>query len=180
VKKKSPVRTILTIAIVVCAVVLLVRNFRIGDFVIVRPGFLYISAQPSGMDYNRLLYKYHIATIVNIRPVLEHQEKNWRNEEITWTKSNGVNYIEIPIEKKNYFPDPQVQQRFLEIMDKKQNLPVLLHGAGDDKRVAMLVAVWLEKSDGYSFEQTLDIVKKIIDDRDLTAKEMEFIRSLAK
>jgi hypothetical protein len=86
----------------------------------------------------------------------------------------------MPIDQKNYFPDQQTQQRFLEIMSKKENLPVLLHGSGDDKRVAMLVAVWLGKNEGYASQQVLNVVKKIIDDRDLTGEETVFIHSLAK
>ena len=179
-KKKNPLRSVVTIAIIVCAIVLLIRNFIIRDFVVIKRGVLYTSTQPRGMEYTRLLYKYHIATIVNIRPVSEHLEENWRNEEITWTRINGVNYIEMPIDRKNYFPDQQTQQRFIEIMSKKENLPVLLHGSSDDRRVAMLVAVWLGKNEGYASPQVLDVVKKIIADRNLTGEETDFIHSLAK
>jgi hypothetical protein len=65
-------------------------------------------------------------------------------------------------------------------MADKNNLPVLLHGNGDDKRVAMLVAVWLKKNKGYSVEETIRTVKKIIDDRELTDDEISFIDNLAK
>lgn len=65
-------------------------------------------------------------------------------------------------------------------MANKDNLPVLLHGAGDDKRVAMLVAAWLEKAQNYSTEQTTAAVKKIIDDRPLTEQEKQFIEQLNK
>jgi hypothetical protein len=65
-------------------------------------------------------------------------------------------------------------------MADKNNLPVLLHGSGDDKRVAMLVAVWLEKTKGFPVEETLQTIKKIIDDRELTDDEISFINNLAK
>ena len=129
----------------------------------------------------RLLYKYHLATIVNIRSRTEHKEKNWYNEEIVFVRSNGVNYFELPIEKEgNYFPDKQTQKQFFDIMADKDNLPVLLHGSGCDKRVAMLVAAWLRKTQADSFERTAKTVKKIIDDRELTEAEIKFIRDLAK
>jgi hypothetical protein len=44
----------------------------------------------------------------------------------------------------------------------------------------MLVAVWVEKTKGYSVEETIRTVKKIIDDRELTDDEIAFINNLAK
>jgi protein tyrosine/serine phosphatase len=73
-----------------------------------------------------------------------------------------------------------MQEQFLAIMAGKNNLPILLHGSSDDKRVAMLVAVWLQKNQGYTVEQTLKVVKTIIDDRELTRGEIEFVSAPAK
>ncbi len=179
-KKKKFINALIVISVIIISIVLLVRHFHIQDFCIIKVDKLYTSGQPRGMDYTRLLYNYHIATIVNIRPSSEHFEKNWRNEELVWTKNNAVNYIELPIEREPYFPDEQTQQQFLEIMADKNNLPVLLHGYGDDKRVAMLVAVWLEKSQEYNYDQTCKEIKNIIDDRELTEEEKNFIRLLEK
>jgi len=54
-----------------------------------------------------------------------------------------------------------------------------LHGGGgDDKRVAMLVAVWLRKNQRRTTEETFKMVKSIIDDRPLTAEENDFVNSL--
>jgi protein tyrosine/serine phosphatase len=178
--RKSPLYGFVFILAIAAAAILLVKHFHIADFRVVKPGVLYTSGQPHGMDYTRMLYRYHLATIVNIRPVSEHREQNWYNEEIIWTKNNGVNYIELPIEKKKYFPDKETQDKFLAIMADKNKLPVLLHGGSDDKRVAMLAAVWLEKGQGQSVEETTKIIRKIIDDRKLTEAEIEFIRNLAK
>ncbi len=178
--KQRPLRTLIFILLIAAAIILLVRHFHIDDFCVVEPGVLYTSDQPRGMDYARLLYNYHIAAIVNIRPTSEHRERNWHNEEIIWTKNNSVIYIEMPIEKSKYFPDKQAQDEFLFVMGDKNNLPVLLHGGSDDKRVAMLVASWLEKSRGYTTEETVEAVEKIIDDRKLTEDEIKFIRDLSK
>jgi len=176
--RKSVIKLIILVLLGGGVITLLVRHFHINDFTIIEPGVLYTSGQPRGMDYTRLLYKYHIATIMNIRQVSEHREENWRNEEIVWTRNNGVHYIEMPIEKANFIPDPNVQNEFLSIMGDKNNLPVLLHGSNDDKRVAMLVAVWLDKVRGYTLEQTTKAVKKIIDDRPLNETEIKFLKQL--
>ena len=169
---------IIILLIIIAAAFLLVGHFHIKTFHAVKPGVLYTSGQPRGMDYTRLLYKYHIATIVNVRAVSEHREKNWYNEEITWVKNNSVKYIELPIEKGNYFPDKETQSQFLAIMADKENLPVLLHGSGGEKRVPMLTAVWLIKNDGLSVEEAIKVVDEINDDRQVIEAESKFISGL--
>ena len=177
-KKKTPAGLIIAL-LITAAAILLVRHFHIKNFYIVKPEILYTSGQPRGMDYTRLLYKYHIGTIINVRSASEHRERNWYNEEITWTRTNGVKYIELPIEKSNYFPDKQTQDQFLAIMADKNNLPVLLHGSGGEKRVPMLTAVWLRKSQQYTVKEALKVIEKIIDDRKITEAESKFISRLA-
>jgi protein tyrosine phosphatase (PTP) superfamily phosphohydrolase (DUF442 family) len=179
-KKPSIVKKILVIVLISASIYLLVKHFHIKDFRTIEPAVLYTSGQPRGMDYTRLRYKYHIATIVNIRPITEHRDQNWYSEEIVASRNNGLNYIEMPIEKGNYFPDSRTQDAFFSIMKDKNNLPVLLQGSGDDKRVAMLVAVWLEKTKGYSIEETIRAVKKIVDHRELTTDEISFINNITK
>jgi protein tyrosine/serine phosphatase len=177
-KKKIPTVHLAVILLIIAAVIILFRHFHIKNFRIIRPGVLYTSGQPRGMDYTRLLYKYHIATIVNVRSPSEHREQNWYNEETTWAKSSGVSYIEMPIEK-GHFPDKQTQEQFLAIMADKNKLPVLLHGSSDNRRVAMLAAVWLAKDQQLPIEQLLSTVEKIKNEP-LVEAETKFIRSLSK
>ena len=159
IKKKQTLRGVIIILLIIAAAMLLFDHFHINNFRTIEPGVFYTSGQPGGMDYTRLFYSYHVATIINIRPASEHREKNWHNEEIVSTRNNGINYIEMPIEKTSYFPDKQTQEEFLAIMGNKNNLPVLLHGGRNDKRVAMLVAVWMVKSQKFSVKQTLKEVQ---------------------
>jgi protein tyrosine/serine phosphatase len=178
-KKKQSLVALYAILVTVAAIILLVRHFHIKNFHIIEPDVFYTSGQPRGMDYTRLLYRYHIATIVNVRSASEHREKNWYNEEITWVRNNGVKYIELPIEKADYFPNKETQDRFLTIMADKNNLPVLLHGSSGEGRVAMLTAVWLIKSQRYTVEETIKVVEEINDDRKITEAESKFITQLA-
>jgi len=165
-------------AVIIGVIVLAVRHFHISDFCIIVPEKLYTSGQPRGMDYTRLLYNYHIATIVNVRSASEHRDKNWHNEELVWVKKNAVKYIELSMDKQDYFPDSRIQDRFLSLMSKQEYLPVLLHGSGDDKRVVMLTAAWLRKAQGFSAEETIQKIKRIIDDRPLTEQEIGFVTDL--
>ena len=178
--KRTPTGLIVTLLIIAVAV-FLVRHFHIKNFKVIEPEVLYTSGQPRGMDYTRILYKYHIATIVNVRSAFEHREENWFNEEITWVRKNGVNYFELPIDRSyrrdEYFPNRRIQDKFLEIMSNKENLPVLVHGGSGKKRVAMLVSVWLRKIKDLSIEDTIKAVEKI-KEQPVTEEEKQFIESL--
>lgn len=178
-KKKQSLAALYIILVVTAAIILLVRHFHIKNFHVIEPDVLYTSGQPRGMDYTRLLYRYHIATIVNVRSASEHREKNWYNEEVIWVRNNGVKYIEMPIEKADYFPNKETQDQFLAIMADKNNLPVLLHDGSGKSRVAMLAAVWLIKTQGYTVEETAKVIEKINSDRKITEAENKFITQLA-
>ncbi len=181
-KNKNPFLGWFWLAVIILFIVGLVRHFHIKNFQTVKPGVLYTSGQPRGMDYTRLLYKYHIAAFVNLRNPDEHREHNWYNEEITWMRSNGAKYIELPIEKDtptDGIPDAQDSQKFLEIMSQSSSLPVLLHDSSGKKRVAYLAAVWMLKSGNYNLDRTIEKVKQIKGES-LTDQEMAFLQSIAK
>jgi protein tyrosine/serine phosphatase len=114
-----------------------------------------------------------------VRSAAEHREKNWHNEEVTWVRNNGVNYLELPIEKTNYLPDKQTQDQFLDIMADKANLPVLLHDSNGRKRVSILAAVWAVKAQGYSVADAIEMVRSI-KEQPVTEAERNFIASLAQ
>jgi protein tyrosine/serine phosphatase len=181
-KKHSPV-ALYVILLVTAAAILLVRHFHIKNFHVIKPDVLYTSGQPRGMDYTRLLYKYHIGTIVNVRSAAEHREKNWYNEEVTWVRNNGVKYFELSIDRSinraNYFPDQATQKEFLTIMADKTNLPVLLHGSSGRKRVSMLTAVWAVKAKGFTAAKAIELVQ-IIKERPVTEAEKKFIAGLVE
>jgi len=183
VKKKSPLRTIIIIAILIGAIALLVKSFWILDFNCISPGVLYTSGQPRGMDYTRLLYKYHIGTIINLRSPAEHREQNWYNQEVIWVRSNGVKYFELALERNvndpAHFPDANMQQKFLAIMADKENLPVLVHDGKGEGRVAIFAAVWLAKNRQNTLEQVLANAADIKEES-LTEQETNFIRGLFK
>lgn len=180
-KKKNPIKTLTIILLIAVACVLLVRHFHIKNFNCISPDILYTSAQPRGMDYTRLLYKYHIATIINLRSPAEHRERNWYNEEITWVRSNGVKYLEMPLDRNidspAHYPDANMQGQFLAIMADKKNLPVLVHDSSGESRVAMFAAVWLIKSEQLPVQQVVDIASEI-KSSPLSKPEKHFINTL--
>ena len=170
----------ITVAITI-AVIGLVRHFHIKNFCVIKEHVLYTSGQPRGMDYTRLLYKYHIAAFVNVRTETEHRERNWYSEEEIWVRNNGVRFYELPVDRSvsraDYFPDRATQERFLDVMRDKNNLPVLLHGSSGRKRVSMLTAVWLIKAQGFSTSEAIEVVERIKASA-VTGAERKFIEGL--
>jgi protein tyrosine/serine phosphatase len=180
-KKKNSIIGWVWLVIIVLFITGLVRHFHIKNFNVIKPGVLYTSGQPRGMDYTRLLYKYHIAAFVNLRNPDEHRDHNWYNEEIIWMKDNGVKYIELPVEKNvpsDGIPDTESCRQFLEIMSDNTNLPVLLHDGSGKKRVAYLAAVWMLKSGGFGLQETMKKAEQI-QKEPLDEQEINFLKSLA-
>jgi protein tyrosine/serine phosphatase len=178
-KKKHSLAALYITLLVTAGVIFLVRHFHIKNFHVIKPGVLYTSGQPRGMDYTRLLYKYHIGTIVNLRSADEHREKNWYNEEVTWVRNNGVKYVELPIRRDNYFPDKETQDEFLVIMADKENIPVLIHDGSGESRVAIMAAVWLVRGSRLTMEQVKLTAEKIKEEP-LVESEIRFIQGLYK
>jgi len=181
-KNKNPLAGPVVIILLTAVIIGLVRHFHIKNFHTVVPGVLYTSGQPRNMDYTRLLYRYHIASFVNVRMSSERREDNWYNQELNWMKDNAANYIEMPIErvdKARQFPDKAAQRQFLSLMSKKENIPVLLHGNSGKKRVSMLTAVWLIKSQKLSIDETIRIAENI-KGKKLTKPERQFIQNLVE
>jgi protein tyrosine/serine phosphatase len=181
-KKKRDFVTPIVVAVGVLLAIFLVRHFHIKNFHTVVPGELYTSGPPRGMDYTRLLYKYHLGTIVSVRQSLEHREENWYNEEKTAVRTLGVRYVELPVEKQTGemgYPNELTQLKFRALMSDQNNLPVLVHGNSGRKRVSRLAAAWLIKDKDYSVDDALKMMKKIKEAK-LTDKEIAFVKGLAK
>ncbi|TFG48356.1 MAG: hypothetical protein E4H40_04800 [Candidatus Brocadiia bacterium] len=85
--------------------------------------------------------------------------------------------MERRIDRSGYFPDLTTQTKFIEIMEDKKNLPVLVHDSSGHTRAAMLASVWLIKGKGLSAEEVIKIVERIID-TPVTKEESDFIRGL--
>ncbi len=166
------------IALIVFTIIGIVKHFHVKNFHVIEADKLYTSGQPRGMDYTRLLYKYHIGTFVNVRSADEHREQNWYNEEITWVRNNGVKYVELPVERHNPIPDAKTRKMFLELMDDKTNLPILVHGSSGRKRVSMLAAVWMIKEKGFTAEEAIKAAEQI-QEKNIRDEQKKFIFNLA-
>ncbi len=179
-KNSGTLKSIVIIVLAVFVITGLVRHFHIKHFRVVEPGVFYISGQPRGMDYTRLLYKYHIGTFINVRSSAEHREQLWYNHEVTWMRQNGAKYIELPVPKAGpnaNFPDENTRRQFISVIRDPANRPVLLHCSNGTSRAPLFAAIYFVQIKGLTIEQTLTNVEKLKDEA-LSAGEIEFIRTL--
>jgi len=179
-RSKNIIKPLLLIAVGVLLIIIMVKHFHIKHFRVVVPGQLYVSGQPRGMDYYRLLYKYHIAAIVNVRVPYEHRTHNWYNEEKVWVKNNGIRYIELPIQTNAddiAIPTKQQTDMLLKILSSEENLPVLVHGGSGEERVPLIAAMWLIKGHDCSVEDAVKTAEKIKGEK-LSQQEIDFLTSL--
>lgn len=178
--KKRNFMPIACAVIILAAVVGLARHFHIKNFQVIAPGVLYSSGQPKGMDYTRLLYKWHIGTFVSVRNASEHREQNWYNEEVSWMRRSGVNYYEWPLAKqaeRGRYPDEQYQMKFLKLMADASKQPVLIHSNSGRKRVSILTGLWLVKAKGYTIEQAVEVMERVRGEK-ISSEDMAFLQSL--
>lgn len=181
-RKKNSVFFWIWTTVIIFLIIGLIRHFHIKNFHTIVPEVLYTSGQPRGMDYTRLLYKYHIAAFVNLRTSIEHRDKNWHAEEVEWMKTSGVKYYEVPMDKdipSEDIPNSEFCKKFLEIMDEKTNYPVLLHDNTGRKRVMYLAAVWMLKSGQFDLEQTIKKIKQIRGEPP-EEWEIDYLKSIAE
>jgi protein tyrosine/serine phosphatase len=179
-KKKNPIIPLLWLTVIALGITGMVRHFHIKNFNVIQKGVLYTSGQPRGMDYTRLLYKYHIATFINLRVGSEHREENWYQEEAEWMKSSGVQYITLPISKRT--PIDKVAespefQKFMEIMSDTTNRPVHIYDSSGRDRVSYFAALWMLKAGGFSLEETVKKIGKL-QKAPLDEKELAFLKSI--
>jgi hypothetical protein len=126
------------------------------------------------------MYKYHIATFVNLRVINEHLKENWYNEEVEWMKSNGSRYIELPIAKGDSIDkiaSSESLEKFSEIMGNKINYPVLIHDSSGKDRVAYFAGYWMLQSGRFNLEQTIKKAEHLKKEP-LTDKEKEFFKTV--
>src|SRR5262249_1266005 len=106
---------------------------------------IYRGGQPKGEDYRRLA-ALGIKTIVDLRGDRESDSREL-------TEGAGMRYINLPLTPKQY-PQGDVANRFLEIVNDQENWPIYVHCSGGRHRTGVMIAVYRITVDGWNFERT--------------------------
>lgn len=124
----------------------------IGDrlnFHIVSEGRLYRSAQPTGEDLRRLVSRYGVKSVINLRGALPGDE--WWEEEVQVSEELGLERVEIGMSVTRL---PH-RADLLALLAAYRELPrpILVHCQAGADRTGEAVAVWLIDHEGEPVER---------------------------
>jgi protein tyrosine/serine phosphatase len=107
------------------------RTKQLRNFRVVREGVLYRSGQMTLEGLKQVLHDYNIKTVITLRDAAHpgEQPPDWQEEE--YCHSQEVNYYRITPRhwwaSDGSVPAAKGVRKFLAIMDRKANYPVLVH-----------------------------------------------------
>lgn len=121
-----------------------IKNFgKINDHI-------YRGGQPEGDEYRQLV-ALGIKTVVDLRLDNESGAK-------AAAEQAGLRYVNLPLEPKGY-PQADVAQRFLSIVNDEANGPYYVHCAGGRHRTGVMIAVYRMEVDKWDIEQAYKEMK---------------------
>jgi tyrosine-protein phosphatase SIW14 len=131
--------------------------YYIPHFAVVREGVLYRSGQPDLGDLKRLRDAYGVRTIVNLRRVDEQDGSDGPTfkEERVEAERLGMRFVHMPMDS-DLPVDPKDIQRWLKIVNDKNNWPVLVHCKRGVDRTGLLAAVYRTDVQGWEPKRALD------------------------
>jgi protein tyrosine/serine phosphatase len=110
-------------------------DFKIQkNFSIVQEGKLYRSGQPTKLQLERWIRKYHFRTIIVLKPTL-------RRHEVEIAERHGVTLHHIPL-GTNQGPSEEQWQRILALLTNEQNFPLLFHCHGGADKTGIITAMY--------------------------------------
>ena len=135
------------------------------------PGRFYRSGQMTVTGFEDTLERLHIRTAINVQnefsdPDLRLSFLDGRTEkESDVCRRHGVKYIllEPDLVSRQAVPgkQPEVIAQFLEIMDNRENYPVLIHCKAGLHRTGCLVAVYRMEYQGWSAHDAIEEMKDL-------------------
>ena len=118
-------------------------------------GVLYRSGWLTPENFEMIVDRYGIKTVLNVSEEREKRKPDWWHEdEIRICKEKGIELIEMPI-MSGVPPNAEEVARWLALLEDEKALPVLLHCDHGVMRTGMLVAVYEMEKLGKSNEQAL-------------------------
>ncbi|MBS1789235.1 MAG: tyrosine-protein phosphatase [Acidobacteria bacterium] len=110
----------------------------------------YRGAQPKENEYAELA-RLGIKTIIDLRD----DPKDYAR---SMTEHAGMQYVNLPMSDKTY-PAAESVEKFLSLVNDKNNLPVYVHCAGGRHRTGAMTAVFRMKMQGWDIERAYDEMK---------------------
>ncbi|HEY7118982.1 MAG TPA: tyrosine-protein phosphatase [Tepidisphaeraceae bacterium] len=147
-----------TVALWVCVLAIVLGGgawvwaeyFQTYHLAVVQEGVLVRDGNRGVREFENALRKTHPKTVVSLIDDQELADSNKRQfkEELDLCKEQRVNIVRIPI-KLGGWPTSGDVRKFLDIVQKKENQPVLVHCAQGVRRTGMMVAAFQESILGW-------------------------------
>ena len=132
------------------------RNLRV-----VEDGALYRSGQltPSGLE--RVIHEYGIKTVITLRASRQAGGRSPDEWEEPFCASKGVRHVRIVprvwgADEAGEIPAEQGVQQFLDVMEKKENHPVLVHCFAGVHRTGTMCAIFRMEYHGWTAERAME------------------------
>lgn len=114
----------------------------------VTPKVLYRSKQLSGNQFDQIIKKYHIKTVINLRGA--SPGKKWYKEELYVMQMDSVTHIDIGLSATRYV-SPQKTDSIMEVAVSAAK-PILVHCKRGADRTGLFCAAWKLKFEHTSVE----------------------------
>jgi protein tyrosine/serine phosphatase len=124
-------------------------------FRVITPGVLYRSGWMKPHNFEKIINKYHIRTVVNL--CLQSEDtfiKNCEDEQHI-CKANNVKLVHLPL-PANTPPDDEQLLQWLNLLKDPKRLPVLVHCAQGATRTSVMVAIYEMEFLGKRNRETLE------------------------
>ncbi|NOZ20903.1 MAG: dual specificity protein phosphatase family protein [Planctomycetes bacterium] len=125
------------------------RQTRLRQFGVVKEGVLYRSGQPTEAQFDEIVDRYGIKTVVNLRS----------NREEEYIKKRGLRLATLPMSHTEPLSE-KYAKAFLNLIDNPDNYPILVHCSEGQTRTGAMVALYRRRRCGWSRGQTIEEMKR--------------------
>ncbi len=132
------------------------RYDGLTNFHVVEPGVLMRCGQPRVRDLEQIRAEHGLRTVVCARGGTRHPLRGrWFRKEQAYCRQAGIHLEHMPFSDAAT-PPPAVFARFLEIVERPERRPVLVHCEQGFHRTGILCAAYRIRTCGWPVEQALE------------------------
>jgi protein tyrosine phosphatase (PTP) superfamily phosphohydrolase (DUF442 family) len=117
------------------------RHLPYYHFRTVQAGAFYRSGQPTGPELERVIDRYGIRTVVNLRDEAARAGSDWWEQEHAAAARKGVRHMDVPCAGGEP-PTPEQVAELLAVWDDPANRPILVHCRQGSVRSAAAEGLW--------------------------------------
>lgn len=154
--------TLVLLAAPGCGVTQVVDRTQEGVPILIR------TPQPDSDDLEELHERFGVQTVVNLRG--EKPGESWFEEEREGVARIGARWIHLRTSGKSE-PSPELVERFFQLVQDRDNWPIVLHCQGGIHRTGLWSALYRIQFQGWSPERAIDEMEDLYFDWTVTDRD---------